>query len=154
MARPFFWLTVCCLVCVVVPYGTAEEPQNPQIKQDLQLLAGTWVQVYRIEDGKTISLDKDVKVLLTMQERAFTLREGDRIIKQGTFTVTPLRLFPGLDFISMDREGKKTTALATFEVTPHQLRLCMTREGKPRPEGLTSKEGSGLILLTFQRVKP
>ena len=58
-----------------------------------------------------------------------------------------------LDITPEDGSRRRKTMKAIYEVKGDELKICHGDHDADRPTELTSKEGSGLTLATFKRVK-
>jgi uncharacterized protein (TIGR03067 family) len=121
-------------------------------KKDWKLLNGTWEAVRAVKDGK--EQPSKGKATMTFKDGKYTVKVGDKVAGEGTFNLDPTATPKSLDITPSSGPDKGKTGLAIYEVKEDSLRLCWAPGGKSRPKAFESKEGSGLFLVTFKRVKP
>ena len=94
--------------------------------------------------GKKASKDelKDVKVIF--QGNMMTLQYGKE--EKGTFKLDPSKKPKAMD-VTLERKGKKETALFIYELNGDNLKLCWRKPGGERPTSFTVKDTDGAMVL-------
>jgi uncharacterized protein (TIGR03067 family) len=123
------------------------------INKEYKLRNGTWEVVRVVVDGKEQPAPKE-KATVTLKEDKYTVRQGGKVVREGTGKIDPTTRPKSLDITPATGEYKGKTALAIYGVKGDKQRVCVAPPGKPRPEAFESKEGSGHIWQTYKRVKP
>ena len=121
---------------------------SPKGDKDLQ---GTWEAVACVRDGKDQPPDKGA-IVATVEGDALTLKVGDEA-RKCSLKVDASRTPRSMDVLPEDGPHKGETIKAVYEIKGDELRVCHGEPGADRPTGLSAKEGSGLTVMTFKRVK-
>ncbi len=66
--------------------------------------------------------------------------------KKGTFKLDPSKKPKAMD-LTLEKKGKKETALFIYELDGDNLKLCWRKPGGKRPTHFTSKDTGGLMIL-------
>jgi uncharacterized protein (TIGR03067 family) len=111
---------------------------------DTKHLQGTWSVVMAKFGGKKAPENelKDVKVIF--QGNLMTLRYGRE--EKGTFKLDPSKKPKAMD-VTLERKGKKETALFIYELDGGNLKLCWRKPGGERPTSFTAKDTDGVMVL-------
>jgi len=120
---------------------------------DFPRLQGDWVEVTSERDGAPVMGDPQVQFVSTMSisDRNFrrfqTLADG-RVIEgeHGTFLLDENPTHRAIDFKSW-----QGASLAIYEVDGDTLKLCVTRNGGPRPDAFQTANGDNRMLVTYRR---
>jgi uncharacterized protein (TIGR03067 family) len=128
-------------------------------KGDLDKLAGTWVTVSLVNNGKTLVDEKNPPkdgsaTKLAYEGNKWLIKVGDKTVASGTFNVDATKTPKEIDIF--DESGMKNdkTKLGIYELDGDTYKYCLAPAGKPRPTEFTSKEGSGHSLGVSKREKP
>lgn len=133
------------LVLAVVAGFLAPAPQDAKDKEAIQ---GTWVVVSAERDGKAIDDAKGGKV--TFKDGTVTIKTKDEEQK-GTYKIDASKKPKTIDVT----EGDKTGFLpGIYTLEGDTLKICLPRKpGNKRPTELTSKSGSGCMVIELKREK-
>src|SRR5262249_42967226 len=93
----------------------------------------------------------DLRVILMGDK--YTVKMGDKVIDRGTGKADPTKDPKTTDIVPSEGPSKGKTILAIYEVKGATLRMCYNLEGKAGPTAVATKEGSGLMLVVYQREK-
>ena len=72
---------------------------------------------------------------------------------EGTWTVYPEMMPPGLDVTGTDGPNKGKTLLAIYDLTGDTLKICYDIEGKVSPTKFESTKENKLLLIVYKRKK-
>ena len=122
------------------------------VREEGKRLNGTWEVVSAVFDGTKQPVPR--KATLTIKGDKYTVREGEKVVADGTFTVDPTATPKSLDGIPSSGPDKGKPHRGIYEVKGDTYRVCLAPPGKPRPKAFESKEGSGHALVTYKRAKP
>jgi uncharacterized protein (TIGR03067 family) len=112
--------------------------------KDRKQLQGTWSVVMAKLGGKKPSKAelKDVKVIF--HGNLMTLQYGRE--EKGTFKLDASKKPKAMD-VTLERKGKKETALFIYELNGDKLKLCWRKPGGERPTSFTAKDPDGVMVL-------
>jgi uncharacterized protein (TIGR03067 family) len=128
----------------------AGDAREKAAKKDLKAFAGKWKAASVERDGKKAPDEELADVFVTHEGNKVTVREGGKVIVQGTIELDPTKKPRAVDFTSTAGEDKGTTYLGIYEFDGDSYRLCLAGPGKKRPTKFSSKLGS---LLVYKRGK-
>ena len=126
----------------LIAIGYPDETTAIDAQQEAERLAGDLV--IQADAIAAIVRQKDGKYKVT----------GAESPDEGTWTVYPEMMPPGLDVTGTDGPNKGKTFLAIFELDGNRLTVCYDLSGRERPTRFESKEKTLLFLAEYQRVKP
>ena len=126
--------------------ATAKTP-----KTDLDRLQGTWNLVSAIQDGNALPEDKVKQTTIVFKGDTFRFPGSAEYAtsRAGTIKIDATKTPRQMDAISTEKE----VMLGIYELHGDNYKVCFAPAGKPRPNELTSKPGSGYILQVWERVK-
>jgi uncharacterized protein (TIGR03067 family) len=136
-------LVVALAFGFLVSAGLAEDKGA----SDQKKIQGTWTVVSGERDGKPIPEEKTKSVRVTFAGDQVTLAHGDESNKH-TFKLNSSKNPKEID---VDFDGKP--GLGIYELKGDTLKIAHGEMGSPRPKDFTSKEGSGLTVMTMKRQK-
>jgi len=134
------------LLLPAVPLRAADAPAGTK---ELQ---GTWEAVASVRDGKDQPPDKGGMIVAMIEGDALTLKIGDQT-RTATLKVDATKTPPTMDVLMEDGPQKGKTMKAIYQIKDDELKVCHGEPGADRPTEISSKEGSGLTVVTFKRVK-
>jgi uncharacterized protein (TIGR03067 family) len=114
-------------------------------------LEGTWEAVACVRDGKDLPPDKNAPVA-AIEGDQLTLKVGDES-RKATLKVDATKTPRTMDVTLEDGPHKGETVKALYQIKGDELKVCHGEPGTDRPTDVSSKEGSGLTVMTFKRVK-
>jgi RNA polymerase sigma factor (sigma-70 family) len=136
--------------------------------EEIKRLAGTWEQVSLVVDGAEVPLAKGAKARITISGPGtkFTVQVGALPVSpvvssaiapqgEGHFVFNP-NLTPKWVAVYHEAKGgpdRQVPWTGVYELDGDTLRMCLAPPGKRRATKLESKEGSGLSLEVWKRVK-
>jgi RNA polymerase sigma factor (sigma-70 family) len=137
--------------------------------EEIKRLAGTWEQVSFVSDGAEVPVPKAGKARLkiTFPDTKFTVEAGSLPVSPVVSAIVPARqgaghfvfnpnLSPKWVAVYHDAKGgtdRQVPWAGVYKLDGDTLRMCLAPPGKPRATKLESKEGSGLSLEVWKRVK-
>ena len=118
-------------------------------------LTGTWRAATYALDGKeaTAADLKDVRLVIAADGK-FKAQNAGQTFLAGAVRIDPDKKPRTMDITYTEGDLKGQTSRAIYELDGDTLRICRAAPGKARPTEFTSKPGSGLTLMTYQRAKP
>jgi uncharacterized protein (TIGR03067 family) len=119
----------------------------------LAKLQGEWSPVSSVFDGKPFSSDAG-KTTAVFQGRTMSIRIGNK--RAGRLEIKHLVAENGvghIDYEIVDAAGKRIRTRQLFELDGDKLTTCVRSPPGERPQELTSKPGSKLLLTVLQRME-
>jgi len=135
-------------VLLLLPAALLRAADAPKGDKDLE---GTWEAIACVRDGKDAPLDQRAPVA-TIEGDHLTFKIGDET-RKATLKVDATKTPRTMDVVFEDGPHKGETVKVIYEVKGDELKVCHGDPGADRPTELSSKEGSGLMLMTFKRAK-
>jgi uncharacterized protein (TIGR03067 family) len=129
----------------------ADKPPDPLSKEDLHHLQGTWSLVSATQDGKALPEETVKKTTIVFKDDTFRFPESAEYAtsRSGTIKIDATKTPKQMDAISTEKE----VMAGIYELHGDNYKVCFAPVGKPRPDELTSKSGSGYILQIWVRQK-
>jgi uncharacterized protein (TIGR03067 family) len=147
--RALMVVAVVCLVAAIGRLNAADE----DAQKDQKLLQGTWKVTAMTLAGTETPKDEVKKMVFTIKDDTYTIKEGDTEEESGTFKLGPTEKPKNIDFVIKKGKGKGKTKHGIYTLTADNLKLCMSMPGKDRPKKLASEKDSGHILVVLKREK-
>ena len=120
-------------------------------KEVAKSLEGTWQVVSQWTDGKEDVIAKDGGDTLVVLDGKYTIKQGDKEVGKGTFTLDSRKTPMTIDNAMADGESKGKTALGIYQVSGDEVKVSSARPGDTdRPAGFDAKS---YRVTTFKRVK-
>jgi uncharacterized protein (TIGR03067 family) len=128
-------------------------------KGDLDKLAGTWLTVSLVNNGKTLVDEKNPPkegpaTKLAYDGNKWMIKVGDKTVASGIFKIDATKTPKEIDIFDESGVKNDKTKLGIYELDGDTYKFCLVPAGKPRPTEFTSKEGSGHSLGVSKREKP
>jgi uncharacterized protein (TIGR03067 family) len=143
---------VVAMVCSIALIGRLNAADE-DAKKALKALQGTWKVTALTFEGKEAPEEAVKKMVFTVKEDAYAMKEGDKQKESGTIKVDPTEKPKTIDFVIKEGEDKGKTQQGIYTLEGDTLKICMAKPGKDRPKELASKENSGHILVVLKREK-
>jgi uncharacterized protein (TIGR03067 family) len=151
MVRLLSVLSVVVAVCAPVAWGQGDAKEA--VAKEWKALEGTW-EIVSIElQGKKAGLPEERKERLTFRDGTFASTQGQEVRDKGTLKLDPTKQPKTMDMMSGGEGNKGKKALAIYELKGHDLRVCISPPGQPRPTAFTTEAGSANYITTLRRVK-
>lgn len=147
------------ILAVVLVSGAARAQRLPAVAaaKDAATLVGTWRAV-SLEANGTVAAADDVRKITVVNagDGGWTVYAEGRVVAKGTNELLPWSVPKGIDFVvTEDADGPRGDGqrqLGIYELEQNTRRLCFAPPGADRPTSFASPPGSGLVLVTFERV--
>jgi RNA polymerase sigma factor (sigma-70 family) len=120
----------------------------PELKEDKDLLQGTWTLVSGEQEGKAVHAELIGFLHLVFAGEKLTLRIVDED-REGTYQLDPSKKPNEIDLIFGGDTGK-----GIYLLEGDALKVCWTEGGQERPSEFTAKQGSRRMLLVLKREAP
>jgi uncharacterized protein (TIGR03067 family) len=123
--------------------------------QDVPGLQGSWIATKAERDGK--AADDVVGHRLAFTGNAFRIQSKDgKLVYAGTFSVQASAKPAAIDFVQTDGIAKGQTWKGILTLSGDTLTIIdnAVNPAANRPQAFATKNGSGYVLVTFQRAKP
>jgi uncharacterized protein (TIGR03067 family) len=142
------------LITVTAAIASADDAKDAAIQKDRNQIKGTWRVVVLVVDGKP-AMDEDARTLTVVNgsDGTWSLRSEDKETNKGTSTFDPTKTPKTLDFTMTGGDEAGNQYSGIYELGENTRKMCFAPLGKERPTEFSSTAGSGVICLTFERVK-
>ena len=144
---------IVVLVATCGPANADDKDGRAAARKDLEQLQGTWMVVSMEREGEAIPQEELKGRSCVYEKDAFTLKSGDQPRRRGLVTLDPSRKLKAINTWDLDGPYTDATVPGIYELSGDTLKLCFSRPGAERPTEFTTKSGSGLILVVYQRKK-
>jgi uncharacterized protein (TIGR03067 family) len=126
---------------------------NPgdRVKEELKRLAGTWQTVLWEMDGKKAPERNRPHILVSDAEGNVWVQQDGKVVLAGSIRIDPAARPTVRDVTWTKGDNAGKTVLGIYKIDGDTLTLCYALPGKDRPTEFTSKAGSGLGLIVYQR---
>jgi uncharacterized protein (TIGR03067 family) len=131
----------------------AAKSNDEAVAQEQKKLRGTWALVSEEKDGQKVAEADLQDVRLIFKDDGFTLKKGEDVRAQGTFTLDPAKKPKAMDATLKEGKDAGKTVLAIYELKGDTFKVCRAPTGKDRPDNFASESGSGVTLSVWKRVK-
>ncbi len=139
------------LISGLLPRVPAGE-QKDAVARDMKRLQGNWTLHSFVTNGKEVPAEKIQHIKLTIKGDRYLVDFGKQKMEL-TFKIDPTKRPKAIDLVNV-KDNKKTVTLGIYAVSADTLKLCRgTETGQERPTEFAAKEGSGLALAVYKRVK-
>lgn len=147
-------LVVIVLLSLVVRPSSAAEPTPAAA--DGATLTGTWRAVSIEADGSQSNPDDAAKItVINTPDGGWTVLADGKLVARGTNELQPWSVPKAIDFtVVEDADGPVTERrhLGIYELEKNSRRLCFAPPGAERPASFSAPRGSGLVLVTLERI--
>jgi uncharacterized protein (TIGR03067 family) len=139
-----------------VSLAAASRAAEPAAPADATTLVGTWRAVSIEADGSASNAADAAKItVVNTAEGGWTVLAEGKLVARGTNELKPWSVPKAIDFtVVEDAEGPVTERRhqGIYELERNTRRLCFAPPGAERPASFSAPRGSGLVLVTFERV--
>jgi uncharacterized protein (TIGR03067 family) len=144
--RTCVYLAVLCLLA-------AQDPKPETVKAEVARHQGTWRVVSSVREGKEAPQDVARSIERVVEgDRVVWKREGKNFA--GTKVVLdPTRSPKTIDVIPEGGPNRDKRVLGIYKLEGDTLTICMAEPDKDRPKSFEAPEGSGFMLMKFERQK-
>ena len=120
-------------------------------------LVGTWRAVSIEADGNVSRSEDATKIsVVNTGDGGWTVYADGKLVAKGTNELLPWSVPKGIDFIvTEDANGpvpEQRRHAGIYELDAGTRRLCFAPPGADRPGAFAAPKGSGLVLVTLERV--
>ena len=145
MKRRFFPTAVVALCALAfTPVSQAE---------DLKAMEGKWKVESAEAGGKKIETEELKELVVTITGDRYEVQVKD-YKDAGTLKLDEGQKPKTMDATDTEGEDFGKVVKAIYEITGDTLRVCYALDGGERPAEFATKEGSALLIITYQREKP
>ena len=142
-----------CILCTAAALLGVEARSEDRVN-DAEKLAGTWVCVSGINNGKALSAETVKKLRLTMTKDGSYKTERDKeVLFDSTYKIDSGKKPKHIDLIGTEGDNKGKAAQGIYSVEGDTLQICYTMPGQKRPAEFESKADSGVTLVVWKRSK-
>jgi len=121
--------------------------------EDLKAMEGKWKVESAEAGGKKIESDDLKDLLVTITGDRYEVQVKD-YKDAGTLKLDEAQKPKTMDATDTEGEDFGKVVKAIYEITGDTLRVCYALNGGERPTEFATKEGSSLLIITYQREKP
>jgi uncharacterized protein (TIGR03067 family) len=142
-------------VALVWGYVGTAVPAGADDKDDAakaaKALDGTWQVVSQWTDGNEDVIAKDGGDVVVISGGKYTVRQGEKEVATGTFTVDAGKSPMTIDKQITDGDSKGKTAVGIYEVKGEEAKMAWAKPGETdRPTEFTGKSHR---MMTLKRIK-
>jgi uncharacterized protein (TIGR03067 family) len=120
--------------------------------KDGENIDGVWLPASAELAGKKLPDEVLKTIKLEVKEGKFTVTAGEAV-DRGAVKLNREAKPKEIDITGTEGPSKDKTILAIYERDGDKLRICYDLSGKARPTEATTKEGTKLFLVTYERQK-
>jgi uncharacterized protein (TIGR03067 family) len=133
---------------------SADDAKDAAIQKDRNQIKGTWRVVELVVNGNQ-AMEEDARKLIVVNgsDGNWSLSLEGKEITKGTSVFDPTKSPKAIDFMPTVGDEAGSQYFGIYELGENTRKMCFAPLGKERPTEFSSTEGSGLICLTFERVK-
>ena len=149
--------SIVVLILALAPSpGRARDGDDPRdaAKKDLARLQGAWSLVAMEAEGRSLDPEEFEGWGSVYEGDRLTLKAKDVIRRQGIVTLDPARTPKAMNTWDLDGPFQDQTVPGIYVLDGDSLRLCFARPGEKRPTELTTKTGTGFLVVVYKRQKP
>jgi uncharacterized protein (TIGR03067 family) len=138
-----------CLALIGMACLLIAADKEDAAKEELKKLEGTWECTATELGGQKVpdALFKDTT--LTVKGNSYTVKFKGKVTDEGTIKIDPTKTPKTIDMGSSKYSGIKD--FGVYELDGNTLRICSARN--ERPKEFTTKKGTFMSLVTYQRKK-
>jgi uncharacterized protein (TIGR03067 family) len=116
---------------------------------------GTWMAVAMEQDGMKLpaAMVKKLAIKLVVMGDKYKVTFGGKVAEQGTGKDDWTKKPATIDIKPSEGPNQGKTILAIVAIEGDSMKVCYDLEGKERPTSFTTKEGSGHLLIGYEREK-
>jgi len=122
-------------------------------RKDLAALQGTWNLVAMEAEGDDVPADAIKGWHAVYEGDALTLHSETEVRRHGITTLDPSRNPKAINTWDQDGPYDDRTVPGIYELKGDSLKLCFARPGEQRPTEFTTKKGTGVLLVIYERKK-
>lgn len=119
---------------------------------DLKAMGGTWKVEAAEAGGQKIESEDLLAIVVKITGARYEVRIKDKI-DGGTLTLDETQKPKTLDATDTEGEDVGKVVKAIYEISGDTMKVCYTLDGGERPKEFATKEGSPVLMLTYQREK-
>src|SRR5262245_8026564 len=141
---------LCALVAASSGVAGPDEERRPELA-----LEGSWRIVSIERDGKKAETPKDRPITVEFRAGKYTLPDnlGFTRSREGTYKLDARAKPPRLDLVPADGPEKGKTFPGIYKLEKDRLTACYDATAGAAPDDFTAGEGSGRVLLVYERRK-
>lgn len=149
---------VVALFLVIITFWTGgladDPPKTPSVKDELQLLQGTWQVSEWDEAGKALTDREKKDRTVFFGGNIFIFRKGEKVVQAGTIQLDPSKTPRTMNLSVKEGEGKDGVLLAIYSLDNNTLKLCFDPAGQTRPGKFKPDAKDALTVASLQKPKP
>ncbi len=144
-------LTHIVLIAAVGLFFAADKPSQDAVKNDRELMAGTWITVSGESDGASIAVPRNQELIVYPDGRIRLQREGD-LVGGATTKIDPSANPKTIDIEVTEGTMQGQQYKGIYELSKERLRICRSGDRGQRPTAFSTKAGTGERMAVFKRV--
>jgi uncharacterized protein (TIGR03067 family) len=117
-----------------------------QAEKDMASLQGTWEL---LPQGPG-SAPSNIRLIVEGDRRI--LKSGDVFINQSIYRLNPATTPRSIDVIPTEGALRGALMLGVYALDGDTLRMCLARDGDPRPTGVTTEPEAAPTAMVFRRL--
>jgi uncharacterized protein (TIGR03067 family) len=147
---------VMVIMVLVGQAARAEDKESPReaARKDLAQLQGTWMLVAMETDGEAVPPEHFKGWHAVYEGDLLSLWNETEVRRRGIETLDASRNPKAINTWDQDGPYEDQTVPGIYELKGDSLKLCFARPGDKRPTEFTTKQGSGFLLVVYERKKP
>jgi uncharacterized protein (TIGR03067 family) len=122
--------------------------------KEIEAMQGTWLPTTAELGGQKFPDEVRKSIKLVLKGDQYTVTVGTEGNDRGTVKVNSSAKPKAMDITGTDGPNKGKTFPCIYELTGDTLKVCYDLSGKARPADFSTKPGTQLYLVTYQRQKP
>jgi uncharacterized protein (TIGR03067 family) len=148
-------ITSVLMVLAFWTCGIADDPAPPpSVKDELQLLQGSWQVTLWEENGKSLTAKESKERSVFYGGNVFIFRKGEKVYQAGAIQIDPSKTPRTMNLSVKEGEGQDGVLLGIYSYEDDTLKLCFDPTGQSRPGSFKSDNKNGFSVVTLKKPKP
>ncbi len=121
---------------------------------DLKAMQGQWAVTIAEMDGKPTHAEiMNLKLVLTVEGENFRILSDGKLFSGGTLKLDASKNPRTIDTTTTEGPAKGTVQKGIYEIKGDKMTGAFAKPGSERPTEFKTKEGSGLSIVRYERMK-
>jgi uncharacterized protein (TIGR03067 family) len=147
-------ITPIVMILALWTGGFADDPPKiPTVKDELNLLQGTWQVSSWEESGKPITAREMKDRNVFFGGNVFMFRKGEKVFQAGAMQLDPSKSPKTVNLSVKEGEGRDGVLLGVYSIENDTVKLCFDPSGQARPKSFKSDADNEFTFVTLKKQK-